>query len=134
KRKVFALEPVLRGLSTSCGCAGAEGQRRRAEEHYANEPTLPDRLWAKINKNGPVPANRPELGPCWLYLGGLSRDGYGSWWKEGKNRPVHVSVYVALVGPIPEGLQPDHLCRNRPCCNPAHLEPVTCQENLLRGE
>ena len=46
---------------------------------------------------------------------------------------VHRVAYEAAVGPIPEGLQLDHLCRNTLCTNPAHLEPVTCRENLLRG-
>lgn len=51
-----------------------------------------------------------------------------------RNVRVHRLVYELLVGPIPEGLHLDHLCRNRACCNPDHLEPVTCQENLLRGQ
>jgi hypothetical protein len=46
---------------------------------------------------------------------------------------VHRDVYEQLVGPIPEGLVLDHLCRNRSCCNPAHLEPVTTAENVRRG-
>ena len=48
--------------------------------------------------------------------------------------PAHRYAYEELVGPIPEGLQLDHLCRNRSCVNPDHLEPVTCRENLRRGE
>lgn len=47
---------------------------------------------------------------------------------------VHRVVYELLVGPIPEGLQLDHLCRNRVCGNPDHLEPVTNRENWIRGE
>ncbi|TDD77726.1 HNH endonuclease [Actinomadura rubrisoli] len=52
---------------------------------------------------------------------------------ERKNVVVHRFVYESLVGPIPEGLVLDHLCRVRACCNPAHLEPVTDRVNILRG-
>lgn len=57
--------------------------------------------------------------------------------KEGgkwRSERTHRAVYKALVGHIPEGLVLDHLCRNRACINPGHLEPVTIRDNLLRGE
>jgi HNH endonuclease len=52
----------------------------------------------------------------------------------GKALLAHRAAYIELVGPVPDGLQLDHLCRNRPCCNPAHLEPVTQDENMKRGD
>lgn len=74
---------------------------------------------------------------CWIWTGILSRSGYGriSTSASGKKRYVssHRVVYERLVGPIPHGLQIDHLCRNTSCCNPLHLEPVTGRENLMRG-
>lgn len=70
---------------------------------------------------------------CWEWLASRS-DGYGRVTWQGRQRPAHRVVYELLVGPIPAGLQIDHLCRNRGCVNPAHLEPVTQRENLMRGE
>ncbi|KAB2977369.1 HNH endonuclease [Streptomyces sp. SS1-1] len=52
----------------------------------------------------------------------------------GRYQMAHRVAYQEIVGPIPEGLQLDHLCRVRHCVNPAHLEPVTSRENTLRGE
>lgn len=66
---------------------------------------------------------------CWLWTGGLSKNGYGNYWNEG----AHRTVYKSLMGDIPKGMQLDHLCRNRSCVNPNHLEVVTCKENILRG-
>ena len=70
---------------------------------------------------------------CWLWGGYVLPNGYGTvyWW--GKKRLVHRLSYEALVGPIPEGLVIDHLCRTRRCLNPSHMEPVTRGENVLRG-
>jgi hypothetical protein len=69
---------------------------------------------------------------CWVWTGASSR-GYGQVSVAGRIRPAHVVVYEALVGPVGEGLQLDHLCRNRLCVNPAHLEPVTPRLNTLRN-
>lgn len=69
---------------------------------------------------------------CWLWTGALNGHGYGVI-KTNKERRVHRFVYETLVGPVPEGLELDHLCRVRRCCNPTHLEPVTHAENVLRG-
>ena len=65
---------------------------------------------------------------------GYLRSGYGIFrGVGGKNQTAHRVVWELFVGPIPEGMDLDHLCRNRACCNPDHLEPVTRLENLRRG-
>jgi hypothetical protein len=87
-----------------------------------------------------------EASGCWRWTGSMSRYGYGRWVKNGRSQGAHRAVYEALVGPIPEGLDLDHMCHNadetcpgghgcqhRACVNPAHLEPATRQLNLSRG-
>lgn len=82
---------------------------------------------------------RVDVGDCWEWTGTVSRNGYGAFMfldpTAGKvvNKLAHRLVYEQLTGPIPAGLDLDHLCRNRRCVNPDHLEPVTRRENLRRG-
>lgn len=75
--------------------------------------------------------NRTET--CWLWTGALDRYGYGQISVGNHREKAHRATYKALVGPIPEGLVIDHLCRVRNCVNPAHMEPVTLAENTRRG-
>ena len=70
---------------------------------------------------------------CWTWLRPTD-NGYGRFWIKGRTALAHRISYEMHVGPIPAGLQIDHLCRNRGCINPSHLEPVTIAENVLRGE
>lgn len=72
-------------------------------------------------------------GPCWLWTGHCNQDGYGRITVGGVARAAHRVSYEVYVGPIPEGLALDHLCRVRRCINPAHLEPVTQAENNRRA-
>lgn len=72
-------------------------------------------------------------GECWLWAGALNSRGYSSV-ADGKGGTVlaHRRAYELLVGPIPDGLTIDHLCRTKACVNPLHLEPVTGAENTRR--
>lgn len=92
-----------------------------------------------INRQGratPPPAARfftrvEVTGFCWNWTGGTSTV-YGLFWFDNRMVRAHRWVYEHLVGPIPDGMQLDHLCRNTKCVNPDHLEPVTQQENIAR--
>lgn len=88
---------------------------------------LAERLERKIERI-------PEAG-CWVWIGDCDGNGYGriSAQTGVPRRSAHRLVYELLVGPVPEGLELDHLCRVRCCVNPAHLEPVTHAENLRRS-
>lgn len=97
-------------------------------------------FWSRVNKNGRVPVARPDLGPCWIWTGTLYNKNakHGSYGRVAvpnyKGVGAHCFAYEITVGPIPDGLEIDHLCRVRSCVNPSHLEAVTRRTNLLRGK
>lgn len=70
---------------------------------------------------------------CWHWTGAVSPNGYGVFATRQRTTSAHRAVYEALVGEVPADMQVDHLCRNTLCCNPAHLEVVTPQLNVLRS-
>lgn len=86
-----------------------------------------ERFWEKVDRRGPA--------DCWLWTATrTAKDGHGRFYPiTGKGVLAHRFAYELLVGPIPDGLVIDHLCRVRLCVNPAHLEPVTAEENTRRG-
>jgi HNH endonuclease len=101
-----------------------------------------NRHWRRWQRRGGDPAiHRYDLplidmfnarwvpdGDCWRWTGDVSVRGYG----RIKRRAAHRVSYELFVGPIPAGMTIDHLCFNTRCVNPAHLEPVTAEENLRR--
>ena len=93
-----------------------------------------ERFWRLIIKDGPIPELRPDLGPCWQWLGFHDKDGYGRLHYKGIFTGAHRVAYEEVFGQIPTGMEPDHLCRNRGCPNPNHLEPVTTRVNIMRGQ
>lgn len=78
-------------------------------------------------------SNVEKTDTCWNWVGSTTPDGYGRAVVDGTRWWAHRYAYTTIIGEIPSGLVIDHLCRNRACCNPAHLEPVTHRENVLRG-
>ena len=90
----------------------------------AKKRPLLERLMEKV---------RVEPSGCWAWTACLDSDGYGRITLDKKMLIAHRASYMVHVGPIPKGLTLDHVCRNRACVNPAHLEPVSNRENVLRG-
>jgi hypothetical protein len=101
-----------------------------------HSPRLPQRFWWKV---------QDEPGGCWLWTHNVTRLGYGMFHVGDRDRPAHIVAYEALVGPVPDEHELDHLCHSgsdcdlgnscphRRCVNPLHLEPVTHERNMYRA-
>lgn len=88
------------------------------------------RLWSKVKKG-------IDEKDCWGWTDSLSKAGYAYFsygGRKGKKVLAHRLLYEIMIGPIPEGKDLDHLCRNRFCVRPDHQQPASRRENLLRGE
>lgn len=127
-----------------CGCGQQTKlatQTRRSKGHVKGEPMQyllghgaryarrmePEPLDQRIKRLVSIDDNG-----CWVWQGHMKPNGYGSIKTKGRFKLTHRVSYETFVGLIPDGLEIDHLCRNRRCCNPAHLEPVTHAENKQR--
>lgn len=112
------------------------------------KPTAPERFWVRVHKHGraqrpwdfkkmspeAVDALTPAQKGCWEWQGQVEKDGYGRFSvTHRKERRSHLYSYELAKGTVPDGQTIDHLCRVRHCVNPAHLDPCTPRENLLRG-
>lgn len=100
---------------------------------YAKMENTDEQYTARLKARIMAKVRVAESG-CWEWTAFLSDGGYGKIFVNKKGpRPAHRVLYEIVNGPVATGLDLDHLCRNRRCVNPAHLEPVTRKENLLRS-
>ncbi len=100
---------------------------------------LPDRFVSKFVVSDQYIDGKPELGPCWLWTGWTNPKGYGSYW-DGTYNPSgsphkvrsHKFTYIAVFGPVGQGMVLDHICFNRHCVSPWHVKPTTNHRNAAR--
>lgn len=122
--------------ATTCmvdGCDAVVRFRNRCNSHYRKAyrrgeiglQTPEERFWSKVDRRGDD--------ECWEWTASRNHFGYGKFSKGNSWVRAHRFSWELANGPIPDGLVIDHLCRNTACVNPAHLEPVTHRENVLRG-
>lgn len=112
------------------GCDRKRVGRGLCNKHYiahrrdslGDPVTLGHRFWSKVDRSGGEDA-------CWIWTAHRDGRGYGRF----ESTAAHRVAYRISIGPIPQGLTIDHLCRNKGCVNPAHLEPVTNAENQRRA-
>lgn len=123
---------LRRGECSEQGCDEKAVARCLCQHHYdarrrkgvlPPKESIEERFWRQVEKTD----------TCWNWVGHLCKLGYGQICIGEKRPMAHRFAYELLVGLIPEGLTLDHLCRNRRCVNPLHLEPVTLRENVMRG-
>jgi HNH endonuclease len=101
------------------------------------KPVAPEaeRFWLRANKLGPLSAERPDLGRCWLWTGYIMPNGYGQFAADRRAHCyAHRWSWQEANGLIADDLTVDHLCLIRPCVNPSHMELVTRGENTRRGQ
>jgi hypothetical protein len=125
--------PAIEVGLCQCGC-GERTEIAKATDRrhgYIKGQPRPFRK-AHHSRAAPQPYVVDSETGCWIWQWTRAKGGYGKITRDGRTWIAHVWFWMQRHGPVPEGLELDHLCRNPPCVNPDHLEPVTPLENMRR--
>lgn len=117
---------VANTVCSTCRVA-FDSPKARANHERIHLTDVRTRLYARVDKNGPVPEHQPELGPCWVWTGHTGRDGYGRMSVDGRGElETHrIALSLALGRPISPGMLACHHCDNKVCLRPDHLFEAT---------
>lgn len=125
-----------------CHCGCGETTTLAPQTHHATGRVKGEPTHYVVGHSSRVPTGAghdyviEDLGydtPCWVWARNRHHKGYGLTGRGGKTQTAHAWMWEQTHGPVPEGMELDHLCRVRACCNPSHLEPVTHTENMRRA-
>lgn len=93
--------------------------------------TLLEKFWKNVNTDGPTPQHCHELGPCWVWTGVATKEGYGRIWHSQNGRRRHIMAsHVLLPSPVPSGFECCHKCDNPRCVRPSHTFIATHKQNM----
>lgn len=136
-RRGVSLPPPNPSGLCMCGCGNPTSIATRSDTNSMMLEGHPIRYLPNHQaRSKTAPFIEEDMGyetPCWVWQRALDRNGYGSIRIDGRTRNPHRIYWEQENGPVPEGLELDHLCRVRSCIRPTHLEPVTSAENQRRG-